>query len=55
MLDSDYGIRDKGFKSYQQNCKKKQKKNSCVLKLHKPQKNVTYIKAPTSWNSREFK
>lgn len=28
-------------------------KKSCVLKLHKPQKNV--IKAPTSWNSGEFK
>lgn len=34
--------------------KKKPKKTS-VLKLHKPQKNVTYIKAPTSWNSGEFK
>lgn len=52
MLDSDYGIRDKGFKSYQQNCPPLPKK-SCVLKLHKPQKNV--INAPTSWNSGEFK
>lgn len=30
-------------------------KKSCVLKLHKPLKNVTYIIAPASWNSREFK